>query len=131
MRRSKKLFESGDIRTEDLIAALDDEKQISVKSQVIIKYLAMPEALHLLDEWHKRQKESGKDFWSPVMELLAEPKISSGDESDLRSLAMKNKDLFDASRFNSGDISVKVVAYNKRLKAALLEVVQGEILTSG
>src|SRR5215472_15294532 len=84
----KKLFETGDVRIADLIAALDDETHISVNSQVIIKYLADPQYLN-------------------------------GDDSDLSKLAMKNKTLFEAARFNSGDVSVRVVAYNKNLNVAL------------
>jgi hypothetical protein len=67
----------------------------------------------------------------PKMELLSEPKYLEGSDTDLVKLALQNKHLFEASRFNSGDVWVKVIAYNKRSKAALLEVVQGQILTAG
>jgi len=127
----KKLFETGDARMTDLIAALDDEKHISVNSQVIIKYLADPEGLRLLDNWYKQQQKSGKEYSMPKMELLPEPKYLDGTDSDLSKLAMKNKNLFEASRFNSGDVSVRLVAYNKNLHVALLEVIQGQILTAG
>lgn len=127
----KKLFETGDVRMPDLIAALDDERRISVNSQVIIKYLADPQGLHLLDEWRRKQEQSGREYAMPKMELLHEPKYLSGNDSDLAKLAMRNKNLFEAARFNSGDVSMKVVGYNKTLKVALLEVIQGEVFTAG
>jgi hypothetical protein len=127
----KKLFETGDIRMMDLIAALDDETRISVNSQVIIKYLADPEGLRLLDDWYKKQQKSGKEYSMPKMDLLADPKDLKGDDSDLSKLAMNNKNLFEAARFNSGDVWIRVVARNKKLNVALLEVVQGQILTAG
>lgn len=127
----EKLFRTGDVRTADLIEALDDETRISVNAQVIIKYLADPNTLHRLDQWYQRQKQLGREYSMPKMELLSEPKYLTGSDSDLSKLAMKNKSLFEAARFNSGDVSVKVVAYNKTLNAALLEVVQGQILTAG
>jgi hypothetical protein len=127
-----KLFEEADIRMRDLINALDDpEKQICINAQIIIKYLAEPEGLRILDEWYKVQNQKGKQYWSPKMELLAQPKYLEGNGSDLAKLASRNKGLFAASRFNSGDVRVKVIAYNKRSKAVLLEVIQGEILTAG
>jgi hypothetical protein len=67
----------------------------------------------------------------PKMELLSEPKYLEGIDTELAKLALKNKQFFEASKFNSGDVWVKVIAYNKRSKAALLEVVQGQILTAG
>jgi hypothetical protein len=67
----------------------------------------------------------------PKIELLAAPKSLEGNDSDLAKLALKNKDLFEAFRFDSGDVWVKVLAYNKRSKAVLLEVIQGNIFTEG
>ena len=128
----KKAFEEADRRMPDLINALDDtEKDICVKAQVVIKYLAESEGLHALDKWYEAQKQRGKEYWMPIMKLLTEPKYLEGNGSDLAKLAMRNQDLFEASRFNEGDVSVKVIAYNKRAKAALLEVIQGEVFTAG
>jgi hypothetical protein len=128
----KKLFEEADLRMAELIAALSDsDKQISVNAQVILNYIADPQGLSMLDEWYKKQKESGREVWMPKMEFLSEPKYLEGSDTDLAKLALKNKQLFEASRFNSGDVWIKVIGYNKRSKTALLEVVQGQILTVG
>jgi len=131
-RQLKTLFEQADIRMPDLINALSDpEKQISINAQVIIKYLADPAGLRALDDWYKAQNKMGREFSMPEIALLGDPKYLEGGDSDLAKLALKNKHLFEASRFNSGDVWIKVIAYNKRSKAALLEVVQGQILTAG
>jgi hypothetical protein len=128
----EKLFEEADIRMPDLISALNDsEKKISINAQVIIKYLAEPDGLQALSEWYKTQQLKEREVWMPKMELLAEEKYLEGNDSDLVKLAMKNKKLFEASRFNSGDIWIKMIAYNKRSRAALLEVVEGQIFTAG
>src|ERR1044072_782468 len=127
----KKLFETGDGRMPDMLAALDDETRLSVNAQVIIKSLADPEGLRLLDEWYEKQKKSGKEYSTPMMELLAEPKYLNGDDSDLSKLAMKNKTLFQAAQFNSGDVWIRVVARNKKLRVALLEVIDGQVFTAG
>ena len=67
----------------------------------------------------------------PSMTLLSVLKYLKGTDSDLAKLALKNKQLFAAARFNDGDVYFKVIAYNKRERAALLEVVQGQIFTAG
>lgn len=128
----KKLFEEADVRMPDLINGLNDpEKQVSVNAQVIIKYLADPAGLRALDDWYKEQQAKGGEYSMPKLELLEHPKYLQGSDSNLARLATKNKKMFEASRFNSGDVWIRVIAYNKRSKAALLEVVQGEIFTAG
>jgi hypothetical protein len=128
-KQLKKLFEQADIRMPDLIQALDDkEKQVSINSQVIINYLAETEGLKAIDDWKKRPSEN---HWMPIMNLLSEKIYFEGNDSNLVKLALKNKHLFQASSFNTGDISIKLVGYSEKTKTALLEIVQGRIFTAG
>ena len=131
-RELQKLFKEADLRMPDLVKALSDsETKISVNAQVIINYLADPEGLRALDEWYNAQKEQQRTITMPGMTLLSAPKYLQGSDSDLAKLALKNRQLFEAARFNDGDVYFKVIAHNKRQRAALLEVVQGQIFTAG
>jgi hypothetical protein len=131
-RQFRKLFAEADIRMADLIQALDDpQENVSVNAQVILKYFAAPKGLNAIDEWSRKRKEQGKDIWLSSVELLSNPKYLEGNDSDLVKLVMKNRHLFKGSTFNTGDISPKVIAYNKRAKVALIEIVQGQMFTAG
>jgi hypothetical protein len=128
----RKLFEEADARMPDLIRALDDtEKDVSINSQVIIKYLAEPEGLAALDDWYQKRKEQGKEYWIPKMNLLSEAKYLEGNDSDVARLVLKNKHLFEAFAFNASDVSARLIAYNKRAKTALVELIQGRVFTAG
>lgn len=128
----RQLFEAADARMADLIRALDDpQKEISINAQVIIRYLAVQESLAALSEWYRKQNEQQKEYWMPKVELLSEATYLEGDNTDLAKLVLKNKRLFEAFKFNSGDVTAKLIAYNKRQKAALIELVQGDTFTAG
>lgn len=125
----KKLFEEADFRLPDLIRALDDsDAKVIVNSQVIINYLGEPEGLKAVEEWKRRP---GKNKLTPIMNLLRENKFLEGDDSDLRKFVLDNKHLFAASNFNDGEISVKLIGFNKKTQTALFEIIQGEIFTAG
>jgi hypothetical protein len=131
-RELRKLFEKADTRMPDLLRALDDpQKEISVNAQVIIMYLAAPKGLAALEKWYRRQNEQGKGYYMPKIELLSDEMYLEGQGTDYTELVLKNKQLFEASRFNSGDITVKLIAYNEGEKAALLAIIQGQIFTAG
>jgi hypothetical protein len=122
----KKLFEEAETRKMDLIQALyDPEQKVSLNAQVVIKYLAEPQMLSALEEWYEYRKRQGKDYWMPMMELLAEVKYLEGDDRDLAKLVLKNL------HPNEKDVWAKVVAFNKGEKTALIEVVFGNVFTEG
>ena len=54
-----------------------------------------------------------------------------GSDSDAIKAAKKNADLFQASKFNSGQTTARLIGYNRRLKMALIELIEGEVFTSG
>lgn len=119
----KKLFEERDTKRADLIQALHDpEQKVNLNSQVILKYLADPQALAALEEWYGLQRKLGKDYSMPKMEVLSEVKYLEGIYRDLGELVLKN--LHPESK----DVSV---AYNKRMRTALIEVIIGEVFTEG
>ncbi len=52
------LFRVGDERIQDLIQALDDPaKNISLRAQIVIRYLGNPEGMKGLTEWYQRQSD--------------------------------------------------------------------------
>jgi len=121
----KKLFEQAEARKSDLIHALyDPEQKVSVNAQVVIKYLAEPQMLAAVEEWYEYRKKLGKDYWMPKIELASGVKYLEGDR-DLAKLVMEN--LYRGQP----DVSAKLVAYNKNLKTALIEVVFGNVFTEG
>ena len=128
----RQLFEEADVRMTDLIQALDDPQQnVSINAQVIINYLGETAGLKALDEWYRKAKEGRRNYSMPKMKLKSEAEYLEGNDSDLAKLVLKNKALFEAARFNEADVSAKVIAHNKRVKAALIEIVQGQIFTAG
>jgi hypothetical protein len=121
----KKLFEEADWRRLDLIQALyDPEQKVGVNAQVVMKSLAEPSMLAAIDEWYEYRKKLGKDYWWPKVELTSEVKYLK-DDHDLAKLVLKN--LYPGLK----DVSAKLVAYNKNLNTALIEVVFGEVFTEG
>jgi hypothetical protein len=124
-----KLFEEADLRMQDLIQALDDsEQEVSLNSQAIINYLAEPQGLQAIDEWKKRQTGT---FAIPNVKLLTEKIYLDGNNSNLVKLVRKNIHLFQIARFDKRDISIELVAYNKKTKTALFEIIQGQTFTEG
>jgi hypothetical protein len=121
----KKLFEEAIPRKADLIHALyDDEQRICLNAQIVMKSLAEPEMLAAINEWFEYRKKLGKDYWYPKMELITDIKYLD-DDRDLANLVLKS--LYSGQK----DVSAKVVAYNKDLSTAVIEVVFGEIFTEG
>jgi hypothetical protein len=124
-----KLFEEADLRMQDLIQALDDsEQEVRLNSQAIINYLAEPQGLQAIDEWKKRQTGT---FAIPNVKLLTEKIYLDGNNSNLVKLVRKNIHLFQIARFDKRDISIELVAYNKKTKTALFEIIQGQTFTEG
>jgi hypothetical protein len=125
-RTLKKLFEEGEAREPDLIQALYDPVQkVSLNAQSVIKYLADPRALSALEEWYAFRRKSAEDYWISPVKLLTEVRYLSGNNQDLAKLVLK------ALHPNEKDVWAKLVAFNKESKAALIEVVYGEIFTEG
>lgn len=121
----KKLFEEAIPRKPDLIHALyDDEKRICLNAQIVMKSLAEPEMLAAINEWFDYRKKLGKDYWWPPIELTSDVKYLKGNDDPPR-LVLKN--LYPGQK----DVSAKLVAYNRDLKTAMVEVVFGEVFTEG
>ena len=121
----KKLFGQAVPRKADLIHALyDDEQRVCVNAQIVMKYLAEPEMLSAIDQWYEYRKKLGKDYWWPNVELASDERYLETNR-DLAKIVLKN--LYPGQR----DVSAKVVAYNKDLKTAVIELVFGEIFTEG
>jgi hypothetical protein len=125
----KKLFMKGDERMDDLIQALGDKKQkVSLNAQRVIRYLADVRGLAGIDNRKNWCREACS---SPIMNVLAQPKELVGTEDDPLWIAKKNLKVFQAAEFNSGDVSLKLIGYNKRTRVALFEVIQGQVFTAG
>jgi hypothetical protein len=125
-RTLKKLFEEGQARTPDLIQALyDPEQKVSLNAQSVIKYLADPRSLSALEEWYAFRRKSAEDYWISPVKLLTEVRYLDGDKRNLAKLVLK------ALHPNEKEVWAKLVAFNKESKAALIEVVYGEIFTEG
>ena len=128
----KRLFTNADEILPDLILALDDpEPKVNLNAQRILLYLATKESLKALDDWKHDLRKAGKGFSSPVLQLLPKPFILSGASSDPLRIANQNKQVFKASSFNEGDVTFRLVAFNKKTKTALLQIVQGQVFTEG
>ena len=121
----KKLFEQAVSRKADLIHALyDDEQRVCLNAQIVMKLLADHEMLTAINQWFEYRKKLGKDYWYPKMELASDVKYFDGDR-DLAKLVLDN--LYRDEK----DVSAKVVAYNRDLNTAVIEVVFGNVFTEG
>lgn len=121
----KELFEEGDLRQADLIKALyDNEQKVSLNAQSVIRYLAEPKTLTALAEWYEYRKANTKEYWISPVTIIPETKYLNGKNKDLAELVLKKL-------HNEKDTWAKLIAYNKRNKTALIEVVYGEIFTEG
>jgi hypothetical protein len=121
-----KLFEEGDTRKSDLVQALyDSDQKVSLNAQSVILYLADPQALYALEEWYAYRRKRSQDYWISPVKLLSEVRYLDSDDRDLSKLVLKN--LYP----NSNDVWAKQIAFNKNSRAALIEVVFGEIFTEG
>jgi|ERR1043165_399179 hypothetical protein len=121
----KKLFEEAIPRKADLIHALyDEEQRVCLNAQIVMKSLAEPEMLAAINEWFEYRKNLQKDYWYPPIQLISETQYLEGD-NDLAALVLKN--LYPDQK----DVSAKLVAYNRDLKAAMIEVVFGRVFTEG
>ena len=118
----KKLFEQAEARKSDLVQALyDPEQEVSLNAQVVIRYLAEQQMLSALEEWYGYRKGRGLDYWMPKIELPSEVKYLEGEGRDVAKLVLKS--LHPTEK----DVWAKVVAFNKRQKTALVEVVLGAV----
>lgn|SRR5215831_3473865 len=70
------------------------------------------------------RKKLGRDYWYPNLELTSDVTYFD-DDRDVAHLVLSN--LYSGQK----DVSAKVVAYNRDLKTAVVEVVFGEIFTEG
>jgi hypothetical protein len=121
----KKLFEEALPRKADLIHALyDDEQRGCLNAQIVMKSLAEPDMLAAIDDWFGYRKRLGEDYWYRKMELASDVKYLDAHR-DLAKLVLTN--LYPGQK----DVSAKVVAYNKQLSTAVIEVVLGETFTDG
>lgn len=125
----KKLFLEGDKRIDDLIKCLGDKDQnVNLYAQRIIQYLADPKGVAAIAN---RSKWCNDTCSWPVMNVLAKPKLLNGTEEDPAKILKRNLKMFEAAKFNEEDISIKLVAYNKRAGVALFEIVTGRTFTTG
>lgn len=123
-----KLFEIGDERIDDLISALgDSEPKVSINAQRILRYLALPKGVEAI----VGLKWCPKTCSSPVLNVLERPLGLEGVGNNPNEIVKKNLGVFEASRFNSGDVTFRMLGHNTRANVALFEVVQGKIFTAG
>lgn len=124
----KKLFKEGDARRADLVHALyDPDERVSLNSQTILKYLADREALAAVEEWYASRRKLGERYWISPVTLAPEVRYLGSASKDLERLVLKK--MF--SSYEDTPMSVTVVAYNKRLETALVEIIIGDVFTSG
>jgi hypothetical protein len=121
----KTLFEQAERRKADLMYALyDDTQEVNLNAQVVMRTLADPEMLDAIGKWVEYRKKFGKDYWYPNVQQAPENKYLE-DGPDSAQLVLKT--LYPGQK----DISARVVAYNKDLNTAVVEVIAGQILTEG
>ena len=121
-----KLFQEADTRESDLIQALDDpEEKVSLNAQSIILYLADPQGLAALEKWLQYRREHSNKYWTSPVQLVEGMKFLTGNDSDLAGLVLNNL------HPNEKGFWAKVIAYNKRTDTAIVEVVEGEVFTTG
>jgi hypothetical protein len=61
------LFKNGDARVGDLIEALHDpDRNISVRSQIVIRYLGNPAGMKALNDWYTQQSERVRSGPIPI-----------------------------------------------------------------
>jgi hypothetical protein len=122
----KQLFEEADVRRGDLVQAVyDPEQRVSLNAQSVIEYFAEPETLAALDKWYEYRKTDTKEYWISPVKLVEEVIYLKGDSDELPELVLRNL------HPNEQEYRAKMIAYNKRSKTALIEVVEGEIFTEG
>jgi hypothetical protein len=122
----KALFEHADERREDLIRAMyDPEHKVSLNAQLILKYLAGQQDIEAIEEWYAYRRDHQQEYWMAPVEVLTEVQFLKGKGSDLAKLVLKNL------HPESEGITARVVAINRRRKAALIEVVHGNVFTEG
>jgi|GEM_PF-2237319 len=120
----KKLFEQGIRRKADLIRAIDDEQKVSVNAQVIINYLSDTEMLAAISSFCEKRIQQKPGFSMPKMTLVTETTILKNNGKDLTDLVLK-------SIYPSNDCKVTLIGFNKDNQTALIEVVEGNVFTTG
>lgn len=124
----KKLFKEDGIRMDDLIRALyDADEKVSLNSQTALKYLGDQQSLAAVEEWYAFRRKHGENYWESPVGLVSEARYLGVDSKNPEKLVLKN--LY--SRYKTDDVSATVIAYNKHLKTALIEVIIGNVFTSG
>ena len=127
----KKLFEQASERWMDMVVALDDEQTVSINAQKVLLYIATPEAVTAIEDWKIKCARENKTCYSPKMVLVSKPTYLEGNDSDIEKLILKNKRLLNAFNFNNGQARVSFMASHKASNTVLLELVEGELFTSG
>jgi hypothetical protein len=121
-----KLFEEADTRKSDLIQALDDpEEKVSLNAQSILLYFADPQGLAALEQWLQDRRAHSQKYWKSPVELVDGMKFLTGSDANLAALVLENL------HPNAKGFWAKVIAYNKRTDTAIVEVVEGEVFTTG
>jgi len=78
-----------------------------------------------LDKWYEYRKANATEYWTSPVKLLTEVKYLIGTDKNLAELVLKNL------HPNEKYISARLIAFNKRNKTALIEVIYGETFTEG
>ena len=124
----KKLFREGDARRGDLIQALyDPDEKVSLNAQMVLRYLADEKSLTAVEEWDASRRKRGENIFVSWVTFVSDVKYLGREGSNPEKLVLKN--LY--SRYKDTPVSVTIVAYNKRLETAFIEVIIGHIFTSG
>jgi hypothetical protein len=124
----KKLFREGDARREDLIHSLyDPDEKVSLNAQTVLKYLADEKSLAAVEDWYALRRKRGENYWESPVTLVSDVKYLGREDSNPEKLVLKN--LY--SSYKDEPVSATIIGYNKQLETALIEVIIGQIFTSG
>jgi hypothetical protein len=128
----KKLFKEADARMSHLIDALNDpDKAVNLNSQIVLTYLAAPEGLAAMESWYRWQRKQGKGYHMAAIKLLSEVRYLQGEGTNFGKLALKNAPHLEAGKSGGENLSARLIAHNKKYDTALIEIMAGEIFTTG
>lgn len=123
-RALKKLFKTGEKRLPDLIKALSEpDQKIQINTQIIIRYLGIPEGIAAIGSWMEYQQLHKQSYCYPlgIKNFTAyNGRILIGDEKKPEKLVLQNA--YFLIQGNKQGISARIIAYNEKGDKALVEV---------
>lgn len=121
-----KLFNEGDKRRADLEDLLyDPDKSVSLNAQIVFQYMADPLSLGAVERWYSYRREHQLEYWIPAMTTCTETKYLTGEDQNLAELVLRN--LYK----DDDDVHAKLIGNNHSIKTAVVELVFGQVFTTG